>query len=55
MGESIQEVQGKGNKVLGRLDLLIIDGKGNTHIVDYKTSPKPFYSQGGIKGYNSAK
>lgn len=37
------------DQLLGRIDLLVIDSKGNTHVVDYKTSPKP-YTQ-----YNSAK
>lgn len=56
MGETIQEVEGKGNRLLGRLDLLIIDENGNTHIVDYKTSTKSFNSQGStIKGYSEAK
>jgi ATP-dependent exoDNAse (exonuclease V) beta subunit len=37
------------NYLLGRIDLLVIDSKGNTHIIDYKTSPKPYGE------YNSAK
>jgi RecB family exonuclease len=37
------------NKILGRIDLIVIDSKGNTHIIDYKTSPKPYVE------YNSAK
>ena len=24
------------------IDLLVIDNKGNSHIIDYKTSPKPY-------------
>lgn len=55
MGDSIQEVEGKGNKVLGRIDLLVMDSNGNVHIVDYKTSPKPFYNSISEKGYSSAK
>ena len=35
--------------LLGRIDLIAIDSKGNAHIVDYKTSPKPYVE------YNSAK
>ena len=40
----------KGVKhLLGRIDLLVIDSRGNAHVIDYKTSPKP-YSK-----YNEAK
>lgn len=35
--------------LLGRIDLIAIDSKGNAHIIDYKTSPKPYVE------YNSAK
>ena len=35
--------------LLGRIDLLVIDSKGNAHVIDYKTSPKPYTH------YNSAK
>lgn len=31
---------GDPTTLLGVIDLLVIDGKGNTHIIDYKTSPK---------------
>lgn len=44
-----------GTPLLGRIDLLFLDEKGNTHIVDYKTSPHPYDSHGSIKGYSSAK
>ena len=37
------------DQLLGRIDLLVIDSKGNAHIIDYKTSPKPYTH------YNSAK
>ena len=37
------------NQLLGRIDLIAIDSKGNAHIIDYKTSPKPYVE------YNSAK
>jgi RecB family exonuclease len=37
------------NYLIGRIDLLVIDSKGDAHIIDYKTSPKPY-----IK-YNDAK
>jgi hypothetical protein len=30
------------NELLGRIDLVVIDSKGNAHVVDYKTSPKPY-------------
>ena len=35
--------------LIGRIDLLVVDSKGNAHIIDYKTSPKPYVK------YNSAK
>ena len=37
------------NTLIGRIDLLVIDSKGDAHIIDYKTSPKPYVK------YNSAK
>lgn len=37
------------DQLLGRIDLLVIDSKGNAHVIDYKTSPKPYTH------YNSAK
>ena len=37
------------NDLLGRIDLIVLDSKGNAHVVDYKTSPKPY------SDYNSAK
>ncbi|MCF0114845.1 MAG: hypothetical protein HUJ56_05780 [Erysipelotrichaceae bacterium] len=30
------------NKLLGTIDLLVIDANGNTHIFDYKTSQKSY-------------
>jgi len=41
-GKSAKEVEGKGDTLLGMIDLLVIDNKGNAHIIDYKTSPKSF-------------
>ena len=37
------------NQILGRIDLIVVDSKGNAHIIDYKTSPKPYTE------YNNAK
>ena len=37
------------SQILGRIDLVVIDSKGNVHIIDYKTSPKPYHK------YNEAK
>ena len=37
------------DKLLGRVDLMIIDESGNAHIVDFKVSPKQY------SDYNSAK
>lgn len=36
-------------RLLGIIDLLVVDGKGNTHVYDYKTSPHTFGE------FNSAK
>lgn len=32
----------ESTNLLGSLDLVIIDPKGNIHVIDYKTSPKPY-------------
>lgn len=45
LNTSIKDV----NYLIGRIDLLVVDSKGDAHIIDYKTSPKPY-----IK-YNDAK
>lgn len=37
------------DKLLGRIDLMIIDGNGNAHLVDFKVSPKNYTD------YNAAK
>lgn len=34
------DVPGKGNTVLGKIDLLVIDKNGDAHVLDYKVSPK---------------
>lgn len=39
---SQHDEDGNPTKLLGVIDLLVIDGKGNVHVIDYKTSPK-FY------------
>ena len=41
------EVEGKGDTVLGSIDLLVIDKNGQAHIIDYKATPK--------SSFNSAK
>lgn len=41
-GKIAQEIEGKGDTILGMIDLLVIDNKGNAHIIDYKTSPKSY-------------
>lgn len=48
IGELNSEQKGV-TKLLGRIDLLVVDSKGNVHVIDYKTSPKPY------SDYNSAK
>ena len=37
------------NFLIGRIDLIVIDSAGNAHVIDYKTSPKPYVK------YNEAK
>lgn len=41
------------NFLIGRIDLVVIDSKGNAHVVDYKTSPKPYteYNKAKTLGY----
>ncbi len=48
-GKTPNPIPGKGDTILGKIDLLVVDDKGNTHIIDYKTSPKPY------EEYNAAK
>lgn len=38
------EYEGKPTEMVGVSDLLVIDARGDIHVIDYKTSPKP-YSQ----------
>lgn len=38
------EVPGKGDTILGMIDLLVIDQDGNSHIIDYKASPKDSFN-----------
>lgn len=37
------------NFLIGRIDLIVVDSAGNAHVIDYKTSPKPYVK------YNEAK
>lgn len=41
-GKANQDIQGKGDTLLGYIDLLVIDEQGAAHIYDYKTSNKPY-------------
>lgn len=36
------EIDGKTDKLFGIIDLLVIDSKGKTHIIDWKTSVHPY-------------
>lgn len=38
----INEANGSTKKLVGSIDLLVVDGKGNSYIFDFKTSPKPY-------------
>ena len=45
-----KEYEGRTDlKVIGRVDLIAVDSKGNHHIIDYKTSPKDYESYSGAK------
>lgn len=48
VGTLNQEFKGVDH-LLGRIDLVVVDSKGNAHVIDYKTSPKPYTK------YNDAK
>lgn len=48
LGDLSKETNGI-NRLVGRIDLLVIDSSGNAHVIDYKTSPKPYAK------YNDAK
>lgn len=37
------------DELMGVLDLLVIDNAGNAHIIDYKTSPKPYNDYNAVK------
>ena len=39
-------------KLLGRVDLLVIDKEGTPHIIDYKTSPKYYEDYSSPKKLN---
>lgn len=45
----------KTKKILGVIDLLVLDGDGNVHIVDYKTSPHDYAKKDTEDGYSTAK
>ena len=47
--------EGNAKTMIGVIDLLVIDKNGNVHIVDYKTSPRPYYGTSSEPGYDSAK
>lgn len=36
----VKEIPEKGDTILGIIDLLVVDSKGNAHVIDYKASPK---------------
>ena len=48
LGNLDKETKGV-NHLVGRIDLVAIDKDGNAHVIDYKTSPKPYAK------YNDAK
>lgn len=48
-GKMSLELNGGLNKLVGNIDIAVVDSKGTTHIFDYKTSPKQYIQ------YSSAK
>lgn len=52
-----QQLDEEGNPrtLIGVIDLLVIDKEGNPHIIDYKTSPRPYYGTANQPGYDSTK
>lgn len=54
-GTSQINESGNPSKLLGVIDLLVIDKRGNAHIIDYKTSPRPYIGTASEAGYDSAK
>ncbi len=42
LNQSVDTKKGSSDTLLGMIDLLVIDPQGNVHIIDYKTSPKPY-------------
>ena len=45
------DVPGKGDTVLGMIDLLVIDSSGNAHVIDYKASPKRSFNSAKERGF----
>lgn len=45
------EVPGKGDTILGIIDLLVVDQEGNAHVIDYKTSPKDSFSSAKTRSF----
>ena len=46
-----EEIPGKGDTVLGIIDLLVVDGEGNAHVIDYKASPKDSFNSAKERGF----
>lgn len=56
MGEAVDIADpNKTRKILGVIDLLVLDGDGHVHIIDYKTSPHDYAKKDVEDGYSSAK
>jgi len=41
-GELMSPENGEPIEVLGKIDLIVLDGRGNIHTIDYKTSPADY-------------
>ena len=46
-----EEIPGKGDTVLGIIDLLVVDSQGVAHVIDYKASPKDTFNSAKERGF----
>ncbi len=46
-----ESVPGKGDTIMGIIDLLVVDQDGNAHVIDYKTSPRDTFNSAKERGF----